>query len=362
MTKKNLFISLALQFVVSLSILAQGTKTVSINPNIPAQYTDIQSALDAADAGDTLFIHPASDRYDGEDSIFITKPLVLIGGGIYNDSLEYGGLETKFNRIVLTGAADNSTIANMMIERLVIRDSVVANTTFDGITITSNYINRIDLFSTDSVFSSSDFVIKNNIIKLVFFNAWEAIEGDVKLAIENNIIGQIANGNGDEFSIRNNIFNPAIFGGTALFNVSGATIFNNIFYGYTEKRGIGTKSCNNNIFDYNLTQETNDDLSGGTDNVFGSNNIENTNPLWVSRYSYFSSLDNIMRSNFELQEGSPAKDSGSAGTNIGLTGGRFPFNPRVRFGYPHVRSIEINNPVLGADNVLKFTIEGIFPN
>ncbi len=69
MTKKKLFISLALQLLVSLSILAQGTKTVSINPNIPAQYTDIQSALDAAVAGDTLFIHPASDRYDGEDSI-----------------------------------------------------------------------------------------------------------------------------------------------------------------------------------------------------------------------------------------------------------------------------------------------------
>lgn len=362
MTKKNLFISLTLQLLFSLSILAQGSKTVSINPNIPAQYTDIQLALDAATAGDTLFIHPAAKTYGGEDSIYITKPLVLIGGGIYNDSLEYGGLETRFNKIILTGAADNSTIANMVIGRLVVRDSIAANTAYDGITITHNHINRVDFFSTDSTFSSTDFIIKNNIINLVFFNAWEAVDGDVQLAIENNIIGQIANGSGDEFAIRNNIFNPSIFGGTALFNVSGATIFNNIFYGNIEKKGIGTKSCNNNIFDYNLTQETNDDLSGGTDNVFGSHNIESTNPLWVNRRDDFNSLEEIILSNFSLQDGSPAKGSGSSGTDIGLTGGRFPFNPQIRFGYPHVRSIKINNPVLGADDILKFTIQGIFPN
>ncbi|MEM1138179.1 MAG: hypothetical protein AAGI07_20290, partial [Bacteroidota bacterium] len=169
------------------------------------------------------------------------------------------------------------------------------------------------------------------------------------------------NGGGVNLFIRNNIFHPEIFGKIALANIYSATIINNIFYGNDNENGIGTNTADFCIFDRNLSYQTSDSFNGGIDNIFGSNNFQNKNPSFISVVGDWDSLEKIVKSDFRLNTGSPAIGSGTEGTDIGITGGAFPFSTLTRYSYPHVQSININNPVLGISDTLRFTIKGIFP-
>ena len=77
---KQVFWGILLIFSFNSEIAyAQTVLTVSSNPKIPAQYDDIFTALNAANDGDILYVHPAKENYDGEDSLVITKPITIIG-------------------------------------------------------------------------------------------------------------------------------------------------------------------------------------------------------------------------------------------------------------------------------------------
>ena len=52
--------------------------TVSNAPNSPAQYTDLQLAINAANNGDTIYVSGSLVNYG---VITIDKPLVLLGAG-----------------------------------------------------------------------------------------------------------------------------------------------------------------------------------------------------------------------------------------------------------------------------------------
>ena len=85
------FLALA---AVLLSFTASATTwTVSNNPNKPAQYTSLQTAIDSAAIGDTLLISGSPNSYGS--NIFLTKQLHLIGEGIgssVGDSPQLAGL------------------------------------------------------------------------------------------------------------------------------------------------------------------------------------------------------------------------------------------------------------------------------
>ena len=338
---------------------AQTVLTVSINPKIPAQYDDIFTAIEAASAGDILYVHPAKENYDGEDSIVITKPLTIIGGSYFNDKYTYGGEITKFNKIRIKAGAGQVKIANIFTNRITLQAE--ESTTFNKVSLEYIYSERIDFEAINNTFLSEELKIINSITPLIFFNDWIDINKEANINIENNILGQIANGGGVNLLIRNNLFNPAIFGKIALANVYNATIANNIFYGYSGENAIGTNTTDFCIYDRNLSYQTYDSFSGGIDNIFGANNFQNKNPSFESVSGNWDALNKIVNSNFTLKSGSPAIGSGTEGTDIGITGGAHPFNPLIRYGHPHVQSIKVNNPVLGVDDTLKFTIKGIYP-
>ncbi len=344
----------------SLQTVAQTIYTVSKNPKIPAQYDDLQTALDLANANDVIYVHPAVENYDGLDSLVIEKPISIIGGGFYNDDRTYAGEITKFNKIRIKPVNGKVKIANLAASRITIEGN--AGGTIDNLRLEYVYTDRLNIEAKGSAFASNSLYIINSILPLISFEEWPALVESARINIENNIIGQIANGGSSHLLIRNNIFNPAIFGKIALANVFNATLANNIFFGDDEENAIGTNSTEFCIYDRNLSYQTTDGFHGGTDNVIGSNNFSNKNPSFTSVSGNWDTLEKIVRSNFTLVTGSPAIGSGTEGTDIGISGGEFPFNPRSRYGHPHVKSIKINNPVLGVSDTLRFTIEGVYPS
>jgi hypothetical protein len=351
---------MAVFFLLLEDTVAQNIHTVSINPKIPAQFDDLQTAINAATAGDVIYVHPATDNYDGEDSLVIDKAITIIGGGYYNDKNTYAGEITKFNRIRIKPVAGKIKIANLAAGRIILEG--VEGNTFENLSIEYVYADRIDIEAANGTFSSNKLHIINSILPLVFFENWNQIDATAKINIENNIIGQIANGGGVNLFIRNNIFNPEIFGKLALANMYNATIVNNIFFGNEMENSIGVSTTDFCIYDRNLSYQTIDSFNGGTDNVIGANNFNNKNPSFTSVSGDWDTLERIVKSNFTLATGSPAIASGTEGTNIGTSGGEFPFSPQTRYGHPHVKSIKVNNPVLGTSDTLRFTIEGVYPS
>ena len=361
----NISESISLISSIFLILLIQNTSfsqiihTVSINPKIPAQYDDLQTAISLANANDIIYVHPAAENYDGTDSLLIDKPLTIIGGGFYNNSRTYAGEITKFNKIRIMPVNGIVKIANLAANRIVIEGNT--NSAHENLKIEYVYADRLDLEAEGQAFLCNSLHILNSILPLISFENWIAIDETAKINIENNVIGQIANGGGVNLLIRNNLFNPAIFGKIALANLYNATIVNNIFYGNDGENAIGTNTTDFCIYDRNLSYQTSDGFSGGTDNVIGSNNFNNRNPSFTSVSGKWDTLERIIASNFALVQGSPAIGTGTEGTDIGIEGGAFPFTPRARYGHPHVNSIKVNNPVLGVSDTLRFTIEGIYP-
>jgi pectin methylesterase-like acyl-CoA thioesterase len=64
--------------IVSLSAFAT-IRTVSNDPQNPAQFNTIQAAVNAAVVGDTIYVNASSTTYS--ENVSVTKRLVLIGGG-----------------------------------------------------------------------------------------------------------------------------------------------------------------------------------------------------------------------------------------------------------------------------------------
>lgn len=355
----NLISSIFFVVFIQNYCLGQTIHTVSINPKIPAQYDDLNSAINIASANDIIYVHPSPENYDGEDSLVIDKPLSIIGGGFYNNRQTYAGEITRFNKIRIKPVNGIVKIANLAASRITIEGN--STNTHENVKIEYIYTDRLDIEALENKFTSNSLHIINSILPLVSFENWINIGEEATINIENNIIGQIANGGGVNLLIRNNLFNPAIFGKIALANIYNATIANNIFYGDDGENAIGTNTTDFCIYDRNLSYQTSDVFSGGTDNVIGSNNFNNKNPSFTSLYRNWDTVEEIVLSNFTLVTGSPAIGNGTEGTDIGIGGGEFPFTPSARYGHPHVSSIKVNNPVLGVNDTLRFTIEGIYP-
>src|SRR5882724_6342736 len=71
---------LTLLMACSMStLLRANVLTVSNNSTYPGQYSTIQTAVDAATAGDTIYIYPSALLY--VETVNITKRLVIIGSG-----------------------------------------------------------------------------------------------------------------------------------------------------------------------------------------------------------------------------------------------------------------------------------------
>lgn len=339
-------------------------RTVSNNPDRPAQFTQVDAAIAAAVAGDTIFVHGSQFTYS---DFTITKRLVVIGAG-YNSNNQFN-LPTTVSSINLnrdTGLqnASGSVITGFLITSQIRNNG---NPGVDNVTIFRNRINNV-------------IYAYNPSISGIYSNGW---------LIYNNIISQVQGGSGGSTSsssgnitIQNNIFTSGVFGfsmssvlidhnvfhgGDALGTLYYATITNNIFVRTTGN--VFSASVNFNTFNNNLsnlttvspTAPTNSFL-GGTNS--GAGNFVTVDPLFVS----VTNLNNYATTfDYRLQTSSTVRNAGTDGTDLGIYGGTrsFPSGGASGSGFdtsalppiPQVTEVNIQNATLQPGSQLNVNVK-----
>jgi len=310
-----------------MTISAQAVYIVDNNQGAGAQYTSVQTAINAATAGDIIYIQPSPNSYG---NIQVNKKLTLYGVG-YNPELNAGQHATlgnvdildntsgsKISGFYLTSVTLNSGVSqNVIITNNRLVKIVGGNNTSsaNNAVISGNYFYASGGNFAIDVGSSQNWIISNNIIQQQEVGSgWTSFKNfNTSTIFNNNIIKTIQNGDA----------NGSI---TVFSNSSGAKISNNIFL-FTGT-GVANMNLGSNTalsFQNNLTFS----YSTTLDVLSGTNNIDNTDPLFVS-FSQNNNLNNLSN-DFHFQAGSSAIAAGTDGFDLGVYNGGFSFNLR---GYP----------------------------
>lgn len=350
-------------FVSIAKSQAQTVRIVDNNYNAPTGdliYSTLQEAADAAVTGDFVYVQPSPTKYG---DVTITKELHFKGIGFNLDKdLPHS---SSLNLMVIrnnddnTSDASNSTVTGLYISLIIMRhstsggqfeltdvviDNCVLTGTGYGYALTSDvYTNGGEIPITNLEVKNcdirsvvhfqhvvTDLLIRNNLIRsdLTFDSS-----SPQSAIISNNIIyGDLRkDSQGDDLIIQNNNFigqngSNYAFATTMI----DAIIANNIFYGRTPSLTAagGSTSANfqRNVFTNNLSYETgNNELppAGGGVGNSGDGNIDDQSPLFVD-VPILNTWDATR--DYFLDVGSPAIDGGSDGSDIGISGGTYPFN------------------------------------
>ena len=205
----------------------------------------------------------------------------------------------------------------------------------DGFELRDCYITAIVAGSAGTYFAkqATNVIIRNNLLLTGISFASTTPGSNI---ITNNIIyGDIyVSAVGTNTTITNNNF-IASSGGDSAFKtkLQDCIVANNIFYGSTPSISTGgsnSSSFQRNVFTNNLVFSTGDDTmppTGGEAGNSGTGNITAVSPSFTNVQllnTWSSGYD------FALQGGSPAINAGSDGTDIGISGGSYPF-PTANF-------------------------------
>jgi hypothetical protein len=316
--------------ILTFGLFAHATViTVSNTPNSPAQYTDLQTAINAATAGDTLYVSGSNINYG---NIVLDKQLVFIGTG-FNPQKEFPFV-SSFGQIDFQMGSSGSIISGFNFSNNV-----------NGAGANNIQIRRCT-FQTLNV-TGSNWLIENNIV-----NYSINCGSSFNLVINNNIFNYSTTFNSSlpNFNLSNNLF--ILSGGNLLSGISNANIINNIFYG----GNFG--SVNTSVFSNNLTFNTNQNTLPYGDNT-GSGNIDNQDPQFttIQTLNYtFSAFDD-----YRLLPTSPGHNAGTDGTDIGPFGGSSPF-PSSPIGgepkIPQVKNMNLSNTTYPLNGNINLNVKG----
>jgi len=354
---KRQFTLLALLFAMMTLSLPAATWTVSNNTNSPGQYTNLQTAIDAAAPYDTILVAGSPSSYG---NITIGKTLYLVGAGYHNP---YG---------------DNTTLGTVKLYTTSLNFSSASGSKIIGfitgvITLSADFYGSVD----------STRVIKNVVIERCNFSEFRFGEYATSSTIHNSYkndtirncliggigIGYRQTGNYPNYTytcyehlsniyIHNNIFSggaissPAIAYYTSNFYVENnifiarqgyvcfglipnMVIENNIFYA-AEPQG-----CTGSAYTKNITYMCLNNTIPGAGNV-GSGNMVNVNPLFVN-YPLMGNVGFSYSHDYHLQATSPGKNAGTDGTDIGIYGGMMPFEVGANPYYPQMMELTLPN-------------------
>lgn len=305
--------------------------TVSNEPGYPAQFTDVQAAHDAAQAGDTLYVTASATAYS---QLSIDRMITVIGGGY-----DQGGPTTGLGVIYLTTGSDGSKIMSLYAQIYMTLDAGISDI----------LIERVNgaIFDNGGL-AVNGLVIKHCVLGNISMNTlW------TNVLITNNLInGTVSGSYSPSVLISNNVFAMS-FGNLAL-NLSYALISNNIFYGDGSTQLIAVANC---TFSNNLSYQTIDDnLPPTAGNNVGSGNLVGVDPLFVN----VPDAQGAWTYDYHLQASSPGHNAGTDGTDIGLYGGSAPLNvplggtPRL----PQVTQFDLLNSTIGQGGTINVQVQG----
>lgn len=344
-------ICLFMALLTSGLVIAQTLHTVDNNSPSAGDFTSLSAAIDAAAAGDTIYIVPSTISYG---AITLTKVLHLRGAGhapevtngtaskVGNISLNIpiggagitiSGLD--FNDLGVVGAQPypDLQVSNCLLRRItagstlnqcnnwIILGNVINANTFNvinksnsqGWIVSNNYIRTQATSVTWSLFANFDAtdIVRNNIVVNQINNgAWQLLNACQGMLIENTIF--VFNGNSTGFNLAGN----------------SATFHNCLTYSYPGQ---------------SLTA------------LPGEDNLDNQDPQFadIGTNPYFEATKD-----FSLQPTSPGAGYGTDGQDIGLFGSDFNFSYR---GYPqdmpYITFMEITNAIVGQGGVLNVNFE-----
>ncbi|MBI4645981.1 MAG: hypothetical protein HY738_05140 [Bacteroidia bacterium] len=352
--------------------------TVSNNPNSPGQYTNLQTAIDNAAIGDTIYVSGSPTSYG---DISFNKSLVLIGAG-YNNPYGENTIIGSFhlNRLNATVSASNSVIKGFYIEGqyAIMFDpwfsggtsvnQILSNITIERCKIINNqWYETIKFSVSDDDYSYQNITIQNCLIE---GNNCKFATGFISYGTINNIYANVI--------IRNNIFDNVRFDGdyyssTNYYDLSGVTITNNIFINQLNNHysGVANAVVQNNIFyaaepqgcigctfTNNITYlNTNDTLVGSSENPgsIGSGNMEGTDPKFVN-FPYGGAPFSYSH-DYHLQSSSPGQNAGTDGTDIGIYGGGIPYEVGANPNIPQMTEININDASIPVGGTLQINFK-----
>lgn len=317
--------------------------TVSNNPNSPGQFTNLQTAIDAAGFYDTVMVAGSATSYG---SISFGKPLVLIGAGYHNPF----GNNTTVDNITLLRQNISVSANGSKIMGFIISSYVTLNGTFTGGVDSTRTINNIAMercqfnifrFGSNAINTFKNDTIRNCLItgyiQLYSYNhkfqnihlhnnlfSSASASGSIYLAgASSSIISDLTS-----CYLRNNLFLNHI---TNCFSfIKNLVIENNIFYG---AEPFGGTTC---VLNKNLTYMCINNSIPGTGNS-GAGNLVNIDPQFINfpvaggAYSYSY--------NVKLKPSSAGRNAGSDGTDIGIYGGLKPYEVGANPCFPQMMEI-----------------------
>lgn len=335
--------------------------TVDNNINSPAQYSTIQTAVDAANDGDTIHIVGSPTLYA---TATITKELHLVGDG--HNSNKQNPSVSRVNTIMLRTTAfttsSGSTFEGLELNNLNIQGAyyAISDTVYiDSVTIQFCKINSTLYFYK----YISTIQVNNNIINSITNSViYYSYDGLNNIVINNNII-RYNNYKGSSFhytTFSNNNFISSVNTSSASKKIN---FNNNIFYGISPNHT--TTGHDGNIYTNNLSYFTSNNVF---DTIFpnsGAGNFTGIDPQFVSKPTL---TPFVTTDDYNLQSGSAAINAGSDGTDIGITGGLNPWpeDGASLSGYmygreasvPQVNEINIQNPNVPSNGNLIIQVKG----
>ncbi len=317
---KHLFTFVFSCLLTTLS--AQNTWIVSNVPGFDADFTDLQTAINSATAGDILLIQGSAASYG---NVTITKPLVLSGPGYFlaqNPQTQAQLSEATLGTLLIDNGGSGCIVEGLSILQGIALDSV-NNVIIQSCRVESQYP-YYTYYGLTANYSQST-VVRNCYFSNTYYAAI-LCNSPSSCIISNNIISNTGGGGiaGSNCIIENNVFAPTTFNNSYPYpvNVNASTVQNNIFsVGYAI---VATNSSVvNNLF------------AGG----FNGGIIINGNQEYVDMSTVFIGWANNGYSGdgrWQLLLGSPAIGAGVGGIDCGAWGGSSPyrlsgmsFNPNI---------------------------------
>lgn len=344
----------ALFFLAAASLAACAAhatvRTVNNNNPSPGQYASLAAAHSAAQAGDTLYIHPSPTNYG---SLTISKQLTLIGAG--HNPQSTAPQTAKMDVIVFNGAAASRT-------RIISLDLEYVFWDGNSYSVNAVTITRCNLRTGIYIYANVDTMyVEGN----VFAGTGENIamnfaqSYDIRnFFITNNIFNGFFNrfypsvGAGSTVYLRNNFFTRVGYlfrdnNGNATDN--GRLIFqNNIFYRTTPTGGpgeIANSEFSRNISYLGSPAAASVDTFSKTNGNFTAPiypNLEGVNPLFTAYPAAGAAFSYVH--DYNLQPASPARNAGTDGRDIGLTGGNGYFQKFGTPPIPVIHDLQITSP------------------
>lgn len=304
--------------------------TVSNDAKAPAQYSAINTAIAAANPGDTIMVYGSGISYG---TVEIAREIVLIGAGCNNP---YGGTSI-LGSVNLRGSgaftASNSKITGFRMGYISFYGTNGTSKTIEGVTIERCYMTSYTYFQNANVTYRND-TIRNCLLgsSYVYFGG----SGFENVIFHNNIFSNYYLYSSSNYSaagviVKNNVMlNRA--SSNMFSSVKDLAVDNNIFYA-AEPQG-----CTNCAFNNNMTfANTQDTLVGpGNPGSVGSGNMQTVNPLFED----YPVGGGAFSWSHDLTVTEPtAQTAGTDNTVIGIEGGLMFYEPGANPAIPQMTEI-----------------------